>query len=361
MIGSRFFWIEHALNPEGVLWLERLQAKENLPPSRILVDALIAHGSMLHSMDLELAKMILTKAIAMSRAIDYLNGLGHAVTWLAIVSLGDRTVHKEFVDEGIDIFRANGDKVGLGWALCCAGWIEYRYDYAQSAAFLAESETLFRELGHLVGIQICLKLRAAIATRLGHFEEAHTALEEALSLSQDASILRRSQVLNDMGTLYYFCGEYENAKAVLLQMLSYGMQVSNTQNHGWSCAFLGWTHLKLHEVQLAQNAFQEALSLYKQSKTPHLATFTVEGVACMGLALEVPESAACLYGWTDKRREILNDPRPPIEVKAVEQDKAIILQQIGEEMYTAAYERGRGLSEDEAMTIVQEIFASVPT
>ena len=156
--------------------------------------------------------------------------------------------------------------------------------------------------------------------------------------------------------MHYLRGEYEKAKAVFLHRLSsYDTQASNAVHRGWGYAHLGFTHLKLHEHQLAQNAFHEALSLYELSKMPHLASFIVEGVASMALILEEPELAVSLYAWADGRRETFDNPRPPAEEKEVAQEKAMIFQFLGEEGYTAAYEHGRAMSEGEALAMVRDI------
>ena len=355
IVSSHRFWYEHVLNLESILWLERLRAKGKDAPSRIMVDALNSHGFLIGNIDVGLARTILAKAVAMSRTIDYPYGLGYAVTWLGFLS-HDRAGRKELLREGIEIFRAEDDKLGLANALSLAGWLDYLYDYDQSIDFLKEGEMLFREIGHLAGIAFSLMLRGLCEMRLGNLDEAHTLLEEALSRSHELSSFRFSAILNQIGFLHYLRGEYEKAKAVFLQRLSsYDTQASNTVHRSWGYAHLGFTHLKLHEYQLAQNAFHEALSLYELSKMPHLASFIVEGVASMALILEEPELTASLYAWADGRREAFDNLRPPVEEKAVVQEKAAILQLLGEGVYTAAYERGRVMSEDEAMAMVSEI------
>ena len=203
MVASHRFWYEHVLNLESILWLERLRAKGKDVPSRIMVDALNSYGFLVGNIDVGLAQTILTQAVAMSRAVDYPNGLGYAVTWLGFLS-HDRAGRKELLREGIEIFRAEENKLGLSNALSLAGWIEYLHDYDQAVALFKEGEMLFREIGHLAGIAFSLMLRGICETRLGNLDEAQALLDEALSRSHELSSFRFSVILNQIGFFALF-------------------------------------------------------------------------------------------------------------------------------------------------------------
>ena len=283
------------------------------------------------------------------------NGLAHAYLVTAL-STEDLAVSGEFCDRALHLFRETGDKFGAGFALLYFGWAMGSHDNDRKRASLEESLAIHRELGFVSGIIESSKQYAALEIRLGNFEAAHRRLEEGYALLEaNASRLGNSITMAfDLGDLAYHEEKYELAQKYFEESLSWSSQKGLPYPAAWARARLGYLYTRLGEVHLASSFLREALISFHKGGAKISIIFVLEGVASLAVAEKQWERAAILYSCATEQRNAISEPRPPVEAAAVERDLAILREQLDGLRYDKAFETGRTLILEEAVTFALE-------
>src|SRR5207248_1325716 len=126
-------------------------------------------------------------------------------------------------------------------------------------------------------------------------------------------------------------GDYSTARSLCEESLSTLTQVG-TQ---WGIV---WTLDAQAEVAMRQGDYERARSLREES--------FAEGVGAQGQT----DRAARLLGAAQALRETLGAPLPPVERPDDERQKAIVRSAMGEEPFAAAWEEGRAMVLEQAVT-----------
>jgi predicted ATPase/DNA-binding transcriptional regulator YiaG len=97
--------------------------------------------------------------------------------------LGNHAVAMNNLEVALRLRRALNDSEGVGWSMHCLAWAEYDHHEYQRAAQRAEHAlTIWKRLGHEVGIATTRSLQARIAWRLGDLGQAAHELRATLPL-----------------------------------------------------------------------------------------------------------------------------------------------------------------------------------
>jgi hypothetical protein len=79
--------------------------------------------------------------------------------------------------------------------------------------------------------------------------------------------------------------------------------------------------------------------------------FALDKMASLYVVIDKPEVAARLIGWSDATRKEIGDPRPRIEQADLDRDITTIKAKIGSSAFEVAYDSGRRMTLDEAVTL----------
>ena len=82
--------------------------------------------------------------------------------------------------------------------------------------------------------------------------------------------------------------------------------------------------------------------------------YTLEGLAGLHLNQEQPDCAARLIGWADFMREKIGNHRPPVEQGDVNKIMATCRTKMGQIAFSDAYEVGKKMSLEVAITYALE-------
>jgi hypothetical protein len=117
----------------------------------------------------------------------------------------------------------------------------------------------------------------------------------------------------------------------------------------------------LGEIAVVQGRLEEAASLLQEGLTlAHVVggtrsiAYCLEGVARLNAARENIETAACIWGAAEKLREAGAVPLPPAMQAIFENDVHDLRCRVGNEVWTAAWERGRAMTMEEAVARAAE-------
>jgi hypothetical protein len=118
----------------------------------------------------------------------------------------------------------------------------------------------------------------------------------------------------------------------------------------WYHTLLAYVAVHEGDLQKAKKLFVETAENFRRDGRLIGVVFTLEGMAELYISLDKPEKAACLIGWADAMREKIPDTRPPVEERDVDHTITKCLAAMGEIGFTHAYEEGKSMTMDQAIT-----------
>jgi tetratricopeptide (TPR) repeat protein len=349
LVSSRLFWDVLGDFRELENWLAQLLEQYHG------VDALRARGLVIYSQllryreDFAKARVIAEQSLDLSRAISDQPAEAFSLWGLGILQ-DDSGQAKSLLEESLALYRSLGDKFGQAVVLN-----EIGSGLAQHNPFdnnlLLESLRLYREIGHLSAIAICLCDLAHSASRGGDFSSPVQWLEEARTLYRQLGYhLGEAYVSFVYGHLAYWQGDFNQACAYAQKTITLN------ENHGmfvwssWAHTDLAYAVLRQGDILRAKKIFGFCIQQFQKANTMGGLTYAIEGLASLNVEQKQPERAARLFGWVDATREQINYPRPPVELASVERDLAMIHSQISDDAFEEAYESGKVMTLEEAVT-----------
>lgn len=183
-------------------------------------DSLRARGRLMYGQavalggDFEKAREIGEQSLELSRAISdqHTEALSLWCSGMLIAIQGDNARGIPILEQSLALYRSLGDKFGQATVMA---WMSLNnHDLEDSKAHLFESLQLFRELGHLSGIAVCLNELAHRTIWGGDFSLPIPWLEEARALHRQlGNTLREADSVSYYGLLAYWQGDYKQARA----------------------------------------------------------------------------------------------------------------------------------------------------
>jgi predicted ATPase/transcriptional regulator with XRE-family HTH domain len=223
--GLRSFRHHRGFSNEGLMWLNEA----------------LARGS--HAPPLARAKALLAKATLL------------AIVW------GDEHQLSMLAEESLRLFEEANEPLGVAWSReILSGATPFSIGRARTEQIARQAYSLFQELGCLAGICRVLRGLSGAALDRGDDAQAEALCEEALAIAQQiddtmaaASALSRLSLINP-------------SRAVVLsaQEVARWREAGNPEYLAASLQFYGEFLLIIGEVQLAEAALYECLTLWQQ-------------------------------------------------------------------------------------------------
>ena len=348
------FWESINLR-EGRHWLttfiERPES-EDFPHAK--AKALYTLGVLqIWSQEFTQATSIAQACLALFQSCDDKQGEADALILLGYaLQLRDRrSVADELYEQSLAVARAIGDMRRQATALFRLG-----YDHPErQLAYWEEALALFRKAGdrNFAAGLLCLMARFRILL-MGDIEKAEKELDEAVELG----LLTNKSI--GIGGLWgepgfaqsliaLLRGDYEQAYALLQDMVTLAQELGNRMGYLWTRVHLGHVSLRAGNLTEARTIFAETIQNFHKDQNTIGLVFAVEGLAGLSLAVGKPEHAAGLIGWADASREQILNPRPYLEQTNVDKIIAACLAGLGEAAFSNAYKQGKKLTLDDAV------------
>ena len=146
-------------------------------------------------------------------------------------------------------------------------------------------------------------------------------------------------------------GDYEEAYAILQDMVTLAEELGNRMGYYWTRVNLGYVALRAGNLTEARTILAETARVFQKDGSTIGLIFTVEGLASLSATCGKPEHAARLIGWTDAARERISNPRPLLEQANVDHDIAAIIAKIGSSDFEVAYGAGQEMTTVDAVAL----------
>jgi predicted ATPase/DNA-binding CsgD family transcriptional regulator len=350
------FWNLRGPFSEGLAFLEQaLVGSEGIAPS-VRAKALYAFGDIVTNLgDQDRAQPLFEEGLALYRALGDTVGIARSLNGLGWVAYGrgNYTEALGLAEEALSIRREVGDNEQLASTLELVGLL---YDIQgkpeRARPLYEESLVLRRELGNMVGIADTLFMLAQ-----EHFLwqgdplTVRSLLEEGLALHREAGgKIGMANYFMLSGRFAFSQGDLDSARQLVEQSVELYKDLGDQQGMALTLSVLG-------EVEASQGNYTTARSLYEKSLATARKTgdkgaiaFFQEELASVIAAQGELIWAAHLWGSAEVLREVIGAPRAPFERVSYERAVADARAQLGEKAFVAAWVEGRTMTPDQALT-----------
>jgi tetratricopeptide (TPR) repeat protein len=256
------------------------------------------------------------------------------------------------VEQSLALYQSMGDKLGQAYAL---DWLSINQSNPErSKAYLVESLRLYRELGHLWGIAYCLSDLGQLTIGAGDFSFALDCLKEAKEIFRElGNQAGEAWVLNFWGTLAYRQSDYQQACDYFDEAIALFERLGLSGSY-WPRVHLAYTFLRQGNLTKARDSFDLGIRLFREEGNVIGVIYAMEGIASLYLIQEKAEHATKLTGWADALRETIGNYRSPLEQNDVDKNITACLARMGKAAFSDAYENGKNMSLEEAITFALE-------
>lgn len=145
-------------------------------------------------------------------------------------------------------------------------------------------------------------------------------------------------------------GDYEQAYTLQQEVLAQSEILGKRLEYLWAKVRIGHLALRMNNVNEARKIFAETAGEF-QYIYPLGVVFALEGMAGLFVAIGNPNNAALLIGWADASRKEINDRRPVLEQRDVDQVIAACISRMSEVAFADAYDEGQVMKLDEAVAL----------
>ena len=350
------YW-ESSNLPEGRRWLENFINKpgsKDFPLAR--AHALNTYSWLLTWLQqFERAFSVAEESLALFRAAGERHGEVDV-----LISLENMYQFKDDIGTALRLGRqalalaeALGDRWRQANALLYLGWnyhnLEQRFRYWEKAIHL------YREVGDQITLANLLGLLGQFRVLHGDFELGERCVDEALRLWQAnrrANIWDNPRVTKSL--IAMMKGEYEQAAALLREVMISAQERGNRMSYLWAQVRLGHILLRSGTLTEAHEVLAETAENFGKDGYTIGAIFALEGMADLFMTVGKVEYAARLIGWADLTRQKIQDTRPNYEQANVDKVIAACLAKLGEAAFSDAYEEGQQMTLQEAVAYALE-------
>ena len=235
----------------------------------------------------------------------------------------------------------------LGGLAIIAHW---QGDYAQARALYAQAIHIHEKLGNHHNLALALYNQGEIERGLNEPAAAQACLERSLTLCRTLGSGPLALVQISLALAALDREEWETARALLAESLALSRETGEEGDSAIALRGLGRLALRLGQPAEARPPLAESLQTHqKQGDTRQMAV-TLEEFAALALAEGRADHAARLLGASQALGDTLGVVATPKEAVETEQIASQIRAALGEAVYAARSEEGRGLTCEEAIT-----------
>ncbi|HXT34192.1 MAG TPA: tetratricopeptide repeat protein [Chloroflexota bacterium] len=223
-------------------------------------------------------------------------------------------------------------------------------DYPRAGAHCEESLRLYRELNDRQGRAVALNILGNLAINQGRYERALELSEESLALQRELGHQRGiALALNNLGFVVLQLGQYSRAEALCQESLDVARALQDNLGMGWALSNLGDAAREQGEYEEALARYAEGIPLCRSMGSTDGVASCLEGIAIVAGAQGHHERAVRLCGAAASLRGTIGAALPSAGRAAYDRALNAACSALGGKEFTAAWESGQALSEEQAV------------
>ena len=185
--------------------------------------------------------------------------------------------------------------------------------------------------------------------------ERQRLYEESLALCREIGDKRGIAFsLRFLGNMALDQGEYNRASGLFEESLALSREVGDESGIPGSLSLLGLVSWYQGDYGRATGLYKEYLVLFRETLDKGNIAGVLEGLAMVAGALEQLRRAAGLFGAAEALRETISVPIPPSDRDEYDRNVASVRAELEKEAFGAAWEEGRKMSMEEAISFALE-------
>jgi predicted ATPase/class 3 adenylate cyclase len=241
-------------------------------------------------------------------------------------------------------------------ALDMAGSIEnYRGEHELAQSLLEESAALYRATEDKRGLARMLNSLGHTAADLGDWGRAEALYRESMELGRELGDRERVYVaLNNLGWAALCQEDYERAAKLSRESLSLAESMGRKDLRRHGGVNQGWVSLGQGDHTEAAVLFKEGLVFFQEVGDQVNIAEVLEGFAGVAGAQGEGQKAARLYAAAETLRKTIGAPLLPGDRPRYERQLATARFLVNEEVWEAAWEEGRAMTLEEAVSYALE-------
>ena len=352
IVASRFFWEARGDFREVEGWLAQLLEHYKEADS-LRARALVIYAKVLADRGIvSESQKIANQSLELSRAISDRRAEAFSLWALGVsVIQGDLRQGISVIEQSLAVYESLGDKLGQATAL---NWLIDHNEPERSKAYLFESLKLYRELGHLSGIAMCLGDLAQIMIEGWDFSSSKPVLEEALMIyRQLGNSTGEAWMLGLYGKVAFGQSDYQQAHTYFEQATTIYEKLG-VRWSDWTRASLAYAFLRLGDIAQARETFEINIREVQKHNDVGGLIHNIEGLASLYVNQGQPERATRLFAWSDAMRAQIGNQRPPVEQNSVEGDLAIIHSKLDEAEFAKLSAEGQAMTVEQTIALALE-------
>jgi predicted ATPase/DNA-binding XRE family transcriptional regulator len=285
-----------------------------------------------------------------------------AMRTAGVFAMYNGDVHKAraLCEQSLRLARETGDTWNVAWSLASLGFFQiFPYlqiwgDPAGGVERLEEALQLFRGLGDGWGISHVLRRLAWFLTILRDYDRAAMLAREAVTLARNArnqhAIAWSLFILGNV--IWLHRKDAESARPLFDESLTLARKTRDRLHLIYVLTALGQLAQERGNHDESQSRYEEAATLVLEQRGIDYRAFdsscVVLGFAQLSMARGDPHKAARLFGSASA---VLSRPYLDFgDRDAIDRDMAVTRRQLGESVFLAEFDAGRGISIEDALT-----------
>jgi predicted ATPase/transcriptional regulator with XRE-family HTH domain len=353
-----WFWYFRSYLIEGCGWLERALSAAPTKSSATAPGGSMARAKALNGLARLLARMSryndarpwLEESVAICRQMGERTELAFALALLGLVATSNGEHEMiSMCEESVALFEDMGDKWGLAYALDmfadASGWI----NPDRMEPLVRRSLALYRELGDQENTSTDLSSLGSIAQFMGDYSSAIRYFDEALEINYALGD-RWNLALSfyALAQTSHLQGDRVRARALYEQSIPMFRELGRKSGFAGALRFLA--HLAQDDADYARalSLTRESLTLARQLDNSTQFALGLAALGGLAAAAGHAEYAAVLFGAADAHRLEQALRFFPLDRSRYARHLALVREALSEEVFGAAWERGRAMSLDEA-------------
>jgi predicted ATPase/DNA-binding XRE family transcriptional regulator len=350
------FWEMHSHWSEGRRWLEGALAIEGVVPPAGRVRALLAAATLARlQSDYRQTQRLAEESLILAQGLEDKHATADALVRLGMVAYHDNEyarAHTLF-EESLALYRSVDDRSGVRDALTRYGMTaESVGDLGGAGAFHEECLVVAREMNNTHDIAQGLMGLGRVALGQGEPARAQAHFADALALQQQIEDKNCSALsLRGLGEVALAQDDPGAARRLLEQSLALSREIGALDGNANVLGLLGRVALLEGDVERAGQLYAAGLRIMGELSNRRGIASCLEGWAEVALALDRPTRVARLCAAAAALREAIGAPLWPAERARYDRTVAAARTQLDASAFAAAWEEGRALSIEDAVTL----------
>jgi predicted ATPase/DNA-binding CsgD family transcriptional regulator len=359
LVGAlRRFWQMHGHLNEGQMFTEKaLSASKGILVSKqSRAKALIAAGTLASIQnDYEQTEAYCRESLLLFRELGDQQGTALSLFLLSVVPMmkGNNVAARSLTEEALTLFREMGDKERIAWSLSTLGLLDTQEEkYASARAHYEESLAIHRKLSNKRGIAASLaRLAQLLLVSLGDQTELSSLLDEGQALYNELGEREGIANVHSLSAqLAFRKGDISSSRMQIEKSILLYREIGQRRALAESQAILARIVLAQGETTEARNLYDESQEIARELNHMWLIATCLEGRAAIAAEEGQLIWAVQLWGAADALRETIRVPIPLIDRAEYERSIATERTHLGEKDFTAAWEAGRVMTTEQAIT-----------